>query len=175
LRVDDRGQVAPLDVLHHQEVDPLGLPGIVSRDHVRVVELGGGLDLALEALDGLRRLDGHRRQDLQGDQAFHLAVTGLEDLAHPPLADLVQDHVLAQHEALHAALANLAGLVLGEPAGLDQQVGQGGGVVGAFFGRKVLAEGDDLVGGQQAAVDKIPDQSLPSQHGWLPPKIQSSF
>ena len=47
--LDQGRQVAPLDVLHDQEVDAVGLVGIVGGDDVRMAELGRGFDLSLES------------------------------------------------------------------------------------------------------------------------------
>ena len=47
---DEVIKVYPLDKFHDQEVVALDLIGVVSMDDVGMVELGGRLDLALEAL-----------------------------------------------------------------------------------------------------------------------------
>ena len=47
--LDQGRKVAPLDVLHDQEVNAVGLVGIVGRDDVRMLQLGGRLDFSLKA------------------------------------------------------------------------------------------------------------------------------
>ena len=49
--------------------------------------------------------------DLQGDDALHPAVLGLEDLAHAAFAELFQDRILAEREILDLALQDAARLV----------------------------------------------------------------
>ena len=43
-------EIRPLDVLHHDEQPALILARVVDRDHVRVIDLAGDLELALEPL-----------------------------------------------------------------------------------------------------------------------------
>ena len=59
---DDIVQVAPLDVLHHQEVDAAVLVGVERGDDVGVLEPAGGLDFALNrrTADFSRANDGGR-------------------------------------------------------------------------------------------------------------------
>ncbi len=98
-------RLAEVQALHelHRHVGESGLvvPEVVDRDDVRVVELGGGLRLALEALAELR-VGGERRRDgLDRDEAVEERVVRLEDLAHRTLADPFDDPVLADAVQVH--------------------------------------------------------------------------
>ena len=62
VRLQDLAQRLPGDVLHHDEGGVVLLAPVVDRDDVRVVEPGGGLRLAAEALD----VDGIRRELRRG-------------------------------------------------------------------------------------------------------------
>ena len=77
-------------------------------------EPGGCPHLPLEEYLGFFRFHELRGQHLEGDGAVHGDVHRLEDAPHAPLADLIQNAVLAQHEAAGAAGQKLLGLKLGE-------------------------------------------------------------
>jgi hypothetical protein len=83
---------------------------------VRVLEAGGELDLALEALDvdGRARLG---REDLDDDLPAEPGFLGEEDTAHPA-AQFLQDAVGPAEGGLEALLevAQLAGQLHGGPA-----------------------------------------------------------
>jgi hypothetical protein len=85
-----------LDQLHGVEVAAVGLADGVDRDDVGVVQLGGGLRLALEPLDRLLREPEPGRQDLEGDPAIQRQLAGLVDDAHPASADLAQQIEIAE-------------------------------------------------------------------------------
>ena len=87
--LDQLGQVDALDILHRQEVGAVGLVGVVGLDNVRMIELGGGMDFALKPLDRLRTGQPFLANDLEGDDAAHLVVPGLEDCPHAALAERV--------------------------------------------------------------------------------------
>ncbi len=107
--VDRVAEVRALEELHrHVEEPVLLLAEVVHGDDVRVVEEGGRLGLALEALEGLvagRRAHGER---LQGDEAVEDGVLGLVDLAHRAVAELTDDPVLADALAVHSVTAGHA-------------------------------------------------------------------
>ena len=89
----------PLDERHHVEQERVGLPGVVQRQDVRVLQVGGGLDLGEEAVG-----------------ADHRGELGLEHLE----SDLpVMAEVLGQVHRGHAALAQLAlnAVAVGEGGG----------------------------------------------------------
>ena len=99
-------QVAALEQLHGHEGHALLLAEVVDGDDVRVVQLGRGLGLALEA--DARALVG---AELAGDDLDrHLAaehgVEGPEHLSHGALAELADDLELADLAELHPMPAN---------------------------------------------------------------------
>ena len=49
-----RSRLDAIDELHHEEVQVAGLVGVVGGDDVGVRQPGGGSELAVESLDGLR-------------------------------------------------------------------------------------------------------------------------
>ena len=100
--LDERREVAAVDELHDEILDVAGLARVVGGDDVRMLEPGGGVHFALEALDG--RFVFHRggRHHLQRDDALHPPMLGLVDLAHAAGADLGEDHVVA-HDQPRAA------------------------------------------------------------------------
>ena len=121
-RLGERQPLAPVEhlverlafqVLHHDVVDAAGLADLIGADHVRVVELREQPGLALEPAEDVRVLRLRRRQDLQRDELAEV-VDGLVHAAHLPLADLVEDLVPAEEEAVRAAALNERRLVLGE-------------------------------------------------------------
>ncbi len=71
-----------LDVLHRDPVAPVGLAAVVDADYVRVLEAGGGLGLAAEALDELRVLGEALVQELERDPAVEHLVVGEPDVGH---------------------------------------------------------------------------------------------
>ncbi len=96
---------------------------VVGPDDVAVVQRGGGLGLAVEAGQIRRVFDAVLGQHLDGHAALHQHVLGQVDAAHPAGAQVVQQLVLAQEEALVAAFQQLVGLPAGEQPGLDQPLG----------------------------------------------------
>jgi hypothetical protein len=146
--LDQGRQVAARDVLHDEEVDAPGLVGVVVGDDVRVPELGGGDHLALEAGDGRGVLERGRRQRLDRHDPLHPAVLRLEDLAHAPGADPVEDRVIAQDQRSRAAQVDLLDLEPGEVPAPDQVPGELLDVLRMGLGRD---ESLELPGGEEAA------------------------
>jgi hypothetical protein len=68
----------------------------MDRDDVRVVELGGGACLALEALGGIARHAEVRWKDLESNAAAERDLAGLVDDAHAAAADLPEKLEVAQ-------------------------------------------------------------------------------
>ena len=115
---DPRGHAAPVDgvgeVLAGEELHrvvgealPSGAAGLLGRrqgvdvvdaDDVRVIERGGGLGLALEALDDLVLDAPAYEEDLEGDLAAQVAVVGAVDDAHAAAAQLRDDAVAAHQQ-----------------------------------------------------------------------------
>jgi hypothetical protein len=100
--VDGLAQVRPVEQLHGHVEQPVLLPEVVDGHDVRVVQQGGRLGLALEALERLvapAEMDGER---LQGDVALENGVVGLVHLAHRAAAELAHDPVLADPLVVHS-------------------------------------------------------------------------
>jgi hypothetical protein len=74
----------PLDQLHGQEVEALGLLDREDCDEVGVVERGQGFGFALEPLQAFRLRGQLRRQHLQRHVTLESEIAGAVDLAHPP-------------------------------------------------------------------------------------------
>ena len=91
-----------------------------------------------------------------GHQPLHPPVLGLEHQPHAALAELVEDHVVAQHQRLAFARVDLLGLVGGELLLADQFPRQLFAVLRFLVGGQTVDQRSDLVGRQQAAVDKLP-------------------
>ena len=98
-------QLPAVDEFHGEEALPLDDPGLVDADDVRVLrKIRADLGLAEEALlinlgpFQSARLGG--RHHLDRDPAVEDGVDRLVDAAHPALADLLQEDVLAEGRAL---------------------------------------------------------------------------
>src|SRR5262249_56105192 len=63
--------------------------------------------------------------ELQGDDATHMTVAGLEDGAHAALAEAVDENVGADEEFLRSPGNDLVDLVSGQPAALKDLPRQG--------------------------------------------------
>ena len=101
----------------------MGVPhsvGIVGGHHVGVGQLGDRLDFAVEAVDGIVMAEPVGADDFQGDNALHQAMAGLEDLAHAPFAEPLQQEILTQDQGPAVAAQQLVGLVRRQPAALHQ-------------------------------------------------------
>ena len=123
--LDELPEVGSLEQLHRHVDRSLLLAEVIDGDDVRVIEVGGGLGLLLEALTGFVVAADAFRDGLDGDEAPEHRVVGLVDLAHGPLADLAQDFVLAdlsdlaflvgQHDASRSALSHSSRRANGNP------------------------------------------------------------
>ncbi len=122
-------EILSLQVLHDNVRGVLELVGVESADHVGVVEQPDDLHLAEEPRDGMLRGRTARQYDLEGDQAIHQPMPGLEYAAHGTDTDAVQQHEPSENEALGLADQQAAGLKLGQHAMLDEPLGQGGRVL----------------------------------------------
>ena len=76
-----------------------------------MVEGGGGLGFALEALQGLMIFGHVFRQELERDEAMELGVLGLIDDTHPSATELLQNAVVQYHLAQHGRLWTVANRV----------------------------------------------------------------
>ena len=75
-----------------------------------------------------------RGDHLHRHEALHPPVLGLEDHAHAPLAQLVQHDIFAEDQPLGLALVDGLGLILGELALLDEDLGELLDVLGPLVG-----------------------------------------
>ena len=101
------------------------LVGIVGDDDVRMRQLSGGLDFAMETPDGVLVGEAVLADDLQGDDAAHAQLAGLEDLSHAAFAEAFQDDVLAEHQFPAAAGEELVDLIGRHPIAFEEFLGQG--------------------------------------------------
>ena len=103
-------QVLAIDVLHHEEVNVLGLARVERGDHVGMNQSRGGLDLLLKTADSDFGFGQFGRQDLQGHCALHASMLRLVNSSHAAVADLVENDVVAQRQT--SGLAPVNGLSL---------------------------------------------------------------
>ena len=99
LLLQQRAQVDALDVAHGDVEEAVRLARVVDRDDVRVVERGGDLRLADEALAEGVVAGQRRRHQLERDLPPQLHVLGLVDDAHAAAADHVRDPVAGELRA----------------------------------------------------------------------------
>src|SRR4051794_8203542 len=97
---------------------------IVSSHDVGVVELGDCAGLETESLEVRRVVHAVSRQDFHGHTPPHELVLGEVDAAHAALADLAQELVLAQSEALVLAGEQLVGLPARDKPLFDEKIGE---------------------------------------------------
>ena len=90
-------------------LDLMTPPGLSQHADVRVAELRDRACLALEAGAHFGRRGQARRQYLDGHVAPQAGVVGAIHLTHPALADLLDEPVVREHLADHAALLSRAG------------------------------------------------------------------
>ena len=124
LLLDQPRQVGPLDVFHGQKEIAVRRAGVVSVNDVRMPQLTQGVDFALEAAHDLRVGQQFLTDQLQGNDAVHVLVPGLEHLARAPFAQALQEQVGPHRQPGAASLKELIDLVRGHPATLDQLAGQ---------------------------------------------------
>ena len=89
-------EAAALDELHGEEGLPLVLADLVDGHDVRVVELGGGLGLGLEAPQVGRGGELAGENHFQGDDPVERRLPRLVDDAHAAAGDLFQQLVVAE-------------------------------------------------------------------------------
>ena len=87
LVAEDVGEAAPVDVLHDDVVGAGRLAPVVDADDVRVVEVGGRLRLAAEALDERRVVRELGEEHLERDRAVEQLVSSQEDVGHAAPTD----------------------------------------------------------------------------------------
>ena len=152
---NDFSQVLAVDEFHHQVMDTLVLTRIVGDYDVGMYELGRRPHFSVEPLDRLGRVHRLGRQHLQCHDPFHGAVPRLEHLPHAARTNLLQDGVLAKHQALGLAPVDGFGLVLRELLSPDEFAGKTLGVLGTLFGRQALLKRRQLLGREEAALGEV--------------------
>ena len=107
----------PFHELHGDIGVVAALPDLVDDTYVRMGQGRGRLGLDQEPLPELGQAHQVGRKELQGHEPFEFDVLGPIDDAHPALADLLDDPVLAGDEAarVHDPHGRLQGLRQGHP------------------------------------------------------------
>ena len=104
---------------------------------------GDGLDLPVKPL----HRDGIGEQvlvdEFQRDLALHAPMPRLEDPAHPPFAQALQEQILTAHQALPRPALDLGQLEAGQPSAAQQLIGQRSEIAEA---REALARKSFLLG-----------------------------
>ncbi len=93
--VDHLFQRAPLQILHRYVVGAFDLTAVEDGDDVGVLQPGGCLGLAAEALDEFLVLGKARVQDLERHPTLQVAVVGEPDVGHAARSDPLHDRVAA--------------------------------------------------------------------------------
>ena len=103
--VEQRRERLPFDELHRVVVHAVLFADREHRHDVRMLHLGRGLGLVLEAADLLRVVPGGERQDLQRDAPPQRNLLRLVDDAHAAAADLAHQPEVADRlrQLRHAA------------------------------------------------------------------------
>ncbi len=121
VRADHLLEGLPLDVFHRDVVRAVRLVRVKEDHEVRMVQLGDGPRLAVEAGQDFRPGGQHlRADDLEGDTTVELRLDGLEHHAHAPLADGKLEPVRADDELFAVAGKELGLLISGDPIALHQ-------------------------------------------------------
>jgi len=76
LLVEDRGEVAPHEVLHHHEGEDRRGADVVHARDVRALDARAGAGFVEEAIGDARAVDDGREEELQRDQLAERAVAG---------------------------------------------------------------------------------------------------
>ena len=90
---DPPGERFAFEVLEHQVIDAILTADVVQGADVRVVDLGDGARLALEALARFRVVGHAGRKHLDRDEAVEAGIARPEDLAHPARAQRLENLV----------------------------------------------------------------------------------
>jgi hypothetical protein len=93
LPLEHVGQAQPRHELHDEHVQVARLLRVVGGDDIRVGQLGRGLDLAAEALQGVGVGEYGPVDHLDGNLPVHRSLLRLVDDAHAALAQLAQEAV----------------------------------------------------------------------------------
>src|SRR5262249_24268694 len=131
--------------------------GVEGADDVRVIELGRGAHLAFEELTGPLGVHEVRGENLQGDDAVHRLVLGLEDAAHDAAADAIENAILTERESVGSAAIDHLGLEARQQALIDQ--GASHGLAAVIFGRQLSRPGK-FFRAEQPAVAQALEEDL---------------
>ncbi len=101
----------------------------------RVAEPGCRHDFTLKASRRGRVFQHGCREHLDGNNPFHAAVLGLEDLSHAARPDPIEDGVVAQEQRFGPALVDFLDLVIGEMLTLNELPGKFLGIFRGCLGR----------------------------------------
>ena len=107
--VDDAGEVAPAEELHHQVELRAVLAEVDHADRVRVVEAARRAGLGDEADRGALVAEQVRVDDLDRDRAAERLLLGAVDAAHAADADELEDHVAAGERGADQRVVGLDG------------------------------------------------------------------
>ena len=91
---DQMSERGARNVLHRDEVDAVGLPDLINRDDVRMIQGGSGSGLLNEALTSLSIDRAIRLEQLDRDGPAEARIDGAVDDAHPAFAERLQDLVM---------------------------------------------------------------------------------
>ena len=97
---------------------------VIGRDDVGMFQPSGGLYLPLEPTRAFWILGHGGGQDLEGDDAVHPLMSGLEHHPHAALSKLVKNDVITHDERFPLTAENLLSLIGGEFLLLHQQSSQ---------------------------------------------------
>ena len=98
---DALGERRSRDVLHDEEVDPVGAVEVVNGGDVGVVQARQGLRFAAESPPRRFVAQHPRRQHLDGDVAVEVRVVRAVDLSHPAGAEALEDSIVRERAADH--------------------------------------------------------------------------
>jgi hypothetical protein len=114
-------ECAARDVLHRDEVLPLGLADFVDGADVGVVDGGGRARLLQQLVPRLGIVGESPTEELDGDRPLQLSVEGAIDLTHAAGTDLLDDRVVSERLADHGRPPNTLEMFnLGTPSGARQ-------------------------------------------------------
>ncbi len=143
-------QVLAVDELHDDEIAVHFIVDAIGLDDIGVIERGDGPGLGEEALQRGPVLGDRAGNDLQGHAAIHGHVLGKKDGAHAPLAQALDELVLAQAELCPLAhVEEDAGLPAADEIFAAQGLGQGS-CIGRF--RRQTLSLDKLLRAEQLAL-----------------------
>ena len=174
-RVDQRAQVGPLDVAHRDVEQPVLLARVADREHVRVLDRGGGARLALEALAEVLVARELRLDQFQGDRDVERQVLGLVDHTHSALTrhpfDPVAGKLCSRLQARSLARKST------EPDGRNTAHAMRLEVKsGPDAGKKAEFEGDRLTIGREPGVElELADDEISRRHAAITRSADGKF